>query len=395
MKIKQVIDNKLCLGCGLCQSLYPNKCTMEIGSNGFYYPKFNEKLNKNEDKDLSLLCPSIYVNGNGNTGEWGAIKELNESWASNDDVRHHAASGGVTTAIALFLLEHNHVDAILQVGKNDDSYLYNSLKISTTSDDIKNCSQSRYAPALVFDKILQIIEKNPQKTYAFIGKPCDVAAIRNLQAKYPIFKRQIKICISIFCAGMPSYNATIKTWQLSGRREEPMSLQYRGDGWPGYFTARWADGNEYRLSYNDSWGKILGRSLGLRCKVCPDGIGELADIAIGDSWKTKNGFPDFTEQPGRCFVMVRTNLGHEIYHDAVTSGYIVSKQLNLKDIAIMQPYQAQRRKLTLWRLAPLQLKTKFLLKFNNLGIIKLGLSAGFIKGMRTFIGSCRRIFKNG
>lgn len=57
------------------------------------------------------------------------------------------------------------------------------------------------------------------------------------------------------------------------------------------------------MTYNDSWGKILGRELGFRCKICPDGIGMLADISSGDSWNTKDGYPDFTEGDGKTFVL--------------------------------------------------------------------------------------------
>lgn len=110
---------------------------------------------------------------------------------------------------------------------------------------------------------------------------------------------------------MPSYNASIKAWKLSGKEQEPVSLKYRGDGWPGYFTVKWADNTDFKLDYNESWGKVLGRELGFRCKICPDGIGMLADIAVGDSWNTKNGYPDFTEGAGKSFVMVRTALGSE------------------------------------------------------------------------------------
>lgn len=290
------------------------------------------------------------------------------------------------------MLESKAVDAILQVGQDENDYLHNSLKVSQSVSEIKECSQSRYAPALVFDRIFEILNSNPNKRYAFIGKPCDIATIRNIQREYPKYKEQIKICISIFCAGMPSYNATIKTWKLSGHQEEPYYLRYRGDGWPGYFTAKWHDKTEFKLSYNESWGKILGRSLGMRCKVCPDGIGELADIAIGDSWSTKNGFPDFTEQPGRCFVMIRTSQGLQVYNESFEHNYIEDKSLDISKISEVQPYQAQRRKLTLWRLIPLQIKTGFILKFKRLGIVKLGMKAGLLTAAKTFIGSCKRVF---
>lgn len=394
MKIAKVLKNDLCLGCGLCESIYPDICKMEINKQGFYYPSFKIPLDKNQDNILNKLCPSIHIKANfrDKNSYWGPLLKISEAWASDDDIRFHAASGGVTTSLAIFLLETAKVDAILQVGNNDGSYLYNSLKESVTTNQILKNAQSRYAPALVFKEIKQIIANNPDKKYAFIGKPCDIAAIRNLQREYASFNNQLRLCISIFCAGMPSYTASEKTWRQSGYTDDPESVVYRGDGWPGYFKAKWQDGREYKISYNESWGKILGRSLGMRCKVCPDGIGELADIAIGDSWSTKDGFPDFTEQPGRCFVMIRTKKGQELFQEALDKGYIIEKDMNLDRINEIQPYQNQRRRLTFWRLLPLQVKTGFLLKFKGLRVLKLGLQADFISALKTLIGSCKRVF---
>lgn len=41
---------------------------------------------------------------------------------------------------------------------------------------------------------------------------------------------------------MPSYNATLKAINTFGSTSKPISLQYRGNGWPGYFTVGFEDG---------------------------------------------------------------------------------------------------------------------------------------------------------
>jgi coenzyme F420 hydrogenase subunit beta len=218
--------------------------------------------------------------------------------------------------------------------------------------------------------------------------------MKNLLMEFPKYKDRIKSFISIFCAGMPSYNASIMTWQMSGRTDEPVSLKYRGDGWPGNFCAKWNDGTDFQLSYNDSWGKVLGRQLGFRCKICPDGIGMLADVAVGDSWTTKNGYPDFTESEGRCFVMVRSSNGKDIMERAEKNGYVVRKSLDINKIAEMQSYQYNRRKLEGWRLVPVQLFSGFMLKFKGLHIFRQALSAKFTTGIKNMLGTAKRMIKN-
>lgn len=395
MTIVDKIKNKhLCLGCGLCSSvLGEEKCRMDLGNDGFYTPIVEKKLSKNESKLIGRLCPGIHVESEKQSGVWGAMEAIEEVWSADSSIRHKAASGGAVTSVALYLLESHYVDAVLQVGKDDDTYLFNSLKVSRTREQIISNAQSRYAPALVFNDFVNILDSSEEK-FAFIGKPCDVAAVKNFLREYPKYNNRIKFCISIFCAGMPSYNATKKTWQMSGRTDEPVSLKYRGDGWPGYFHAVWKDGAEFKLTYNESWGKVLGRQVGFRCKICPDGIGMLADIAVGDSWATKNGYPDFTESEGKCFVMVRTPKGVEFMKKADEAGYIVRNTLDVSKIAEMQPYQYNRRKLEGWRLVPVQIFSGFMLNFKGLHIFRQAVSANFSEGFKNMIGTAKRIIKN-
>ena len=278
------------------------------------------------------------------------------------------------------------------MGVRDDSYLYNELRVSRSKEDVLRNAQSRYAPALVLHRIKEIFDSSTE-TFAFVGKPCDIAAMKNFTRLYPQYAGRVRYYISIFCAGMPSYNVTIKTWQMSGHQDKPSSLKYRGDGWPGNFIARFADGSSFQLSYNESWGKILGRHVGFRCKICPDGIGMLADVAVGDSWNTKDGYPDFTESDGRSFCMVRTATGDRLMQAALTNGYIETKTLDIKQIKDQQAYQHKRRKLEGWRLIPVQLMTGGLLHFKGLAIWRQALSANVKVGFRNMKGTYKRMKK--
>lgn len=391
--IDKIKKRHFCIGCGLCASvLGADKCKMELSKDGFYLPVVQSEISKNNSKIISRLCPGIHVEGNRQSGVWGAMQSIEESWSADSTIRHKAASGGVVSSLALYLLESHSVDAILQVGVEEGSYLYNKLKISRTREDIISNAQSRYAPALVFNGIIEILDSTNEK-FAFVGKPCDIAAMKNLLSEFPKYNDRIKAFISIFCAGMPSYNASIKTWQMSGKTDEPIFLKYRGDGWPGNFCAKWKDGTEFQLSYNESWGKMLGRNIGFRCKICPDGIGMLADIAVGDSWNTKNGYPDFTESDGKCFVMVRTETGNNILEMAGKRGYIVRNSLDINKIAEMQSYQYNRRKLEGWRLIPVQLFSGFMLRFKGLHIFRQALTANVLVGIKNMVGTAKRIIK--
>lgn len=394
MLIDRIKKFELCIGCGLCESLLGTEhCKMELNSKGFYMPTLSAKISKKDNTIIKKLCPGVHVEIKSNDGDWGSMKALSEAWSSDSEIRFKAASGGVVTSLAIYLLEKNKVDAVLQVGVRADSYLYNELKIVRSRDEVLVNAQSRYAPALIFNQFFQLLDSSDE-TYAFIGKPCDVTAVRNILCLYPKYEKRIKYCISIFCAGMPSYEATKKTWQQSGHKDEPIKLKYRGEGWPGNFKAEFKDGSKYEISYNESWGTVLNRHLPYRCKICPDGIGMLADVAIGDSWNTKDGYPDFANSEGRCFCMIRTDLGISLMREAEANGYIISEKLNLSEIKEKQQYQYKRRKLTGWRILPLQFMTFGILNFKGLNIMKQALKLDFKEGLDNMKGSFIRVLKN-
>lgn len=391
MKIVQnIVEAGLCLGCGLCEAIVgKEKCEMVISDKGFYQPYFKADIGEDGNRKILASCPAISVQGEAQSGVWGKCLSVVESWSKDSLLRKKSATGGVVSSLAIYLLESKKVDAILQVGLKDRDWLHNELLISRTKDDVIRNAQSRYAPALVFDRIIDIF-KSSQESFGFIGKPCDIAGLKNILTLYPEYKSKIKFTIAIFCAGIPSYNASRELVAQAAETEEPVFLKYRGNGWPGDFEVRWESGKFLKVSYNDSWGKVLGRSLGLRCKICPDGIGLLADIATGDSWNTKNGYPDFTEADGRNFCFIRTPEGKEVFERAVELGYVTSNYLNVSKLKEMHRYQYYRRISAGWRIAAVQLFSFGILKFSNLGVNSLMFRKNPLKGVKEFLGTIKR-----
>lgn len=391
--IRKIVDSGLCLGCGLCEAIDDN-CRMVIGERGFYRP---EPIPDDSScvGTIGKLCPAVNVHSisSSNTSAWGRVESVCNAWSTDEAIRKSSSSGGVTTALALYLLESGTVDGILHVGAEQGDYLHNKLHVSYSREDVLSRNSSRYAPAAVFNDFFGIFSSNPGKKFAFIGKPCDIAAVRNLQAEYPEIRDGIKYCLAIFCAGMPSYNATESAIKVFGHEGTPRTLRYRGNGWPGFFTVAYDDGAEFRMSYNDSWGKILGKQLGFRCKICPDGIGLLADIASGDSWHTKDGYPDFSEADGRNFCFIRTSSGQSLFDRVLADGYVESECLKVSEVRDMQAYQYKRRHCVGWGIAVVQILTAGLLSFKGLGVGRMALKTNILEGLKFSKGTLKRFIK--
>lgn len=392
IKVSDIIKNDLCLGCGLCEAV-DKKCKMFLSDTGFYRPTVKD-MNHHSQQVVAKICPGINVmNTSGsNISVWGNVEMVSNAWAKDKTIRQSSSSGGVTSALAIYLLEKHKVDAILHVGVDSNDFLHNKLHISKTRDDVLKWNASRYAPAAVFNDILNIFDKNAD-TYAFIGKPCDIAGMKNLLKQYPRYKDKIKYFLAIFCAGMPSYNATLKAISTFGNVKPPITLRYRGDGWPGFFTVIYADGTSDKMTYNDSWGKILGRQLEFRCKICPDGIGLLADIASGDAWNTKDGYPDFTESDGRNFCFVRSVRGKKLFEESQRAGYLEIEKLYVSDVKDMQRYQFERRRYVGWRILVVQIMSGGILHFRGLGFVHMAMKANLYRALHDMYGTIKRFYK--
>lgn len=388
--VPKIKDKRLCLGCGLCQSFSSTK--MKIAEDGFIYPEENKPISGETGSLLKSVCPAINIDCiRQDSTPLGHVVNAYVGWSDNKEIRHKSSSGGIITSLCCFLLENHLVDGIIQVRKSPDDYMHNEVHISRNRQDIIDASSSRYAPVSMFDNIKQILDSSSER-FAFVGKPCDIMTITRLVEKIPSWKSRILYKISLVCAGTPSYLATEKLINIgknNNQNIEPVDVRYRGEGWPGNFKVSYTDKSTYSLNYNDSWGKVLGRQLNMRCKICPDGIGNFADIVVGDYWHTKNGYPDFTEQDGKCFIFVRTQIGQKVIDQSSSNGYIHTQILDLDKLPEVQPYQYNRLKYAGYKLAAAKLFLGNLIRIKHWRIE----SSTFISGVRIFMGTIKRMIK--
>lgn len=311
---------QFCVGCGLCSA----KCGQEMTTTEKGYLVHANKLSDECIEFCNSCCPSSQnsINKLNTSSIWGFCEEVHIGYSSDEEIRKNASSGGVLSALAIYLLDRGLVDAVIHTGK-DDKIPYNTItKISVTRQNVmKNCG-SRYAISHSLLDMWEFIEAG--KKYCYIGKPCDVTALKNYIEKDEALSEQFPYVFSFFCAGMPSTQANLELLDKLNCKGECVDLTYRGNGWPGFATAVDKNGDEHRLDYATAWGGILGRDINRFCRFCLDGIGERADISCGDAWYLlSDGNPDFSEHAGRNIIFTRNAKGSALLQDAVREGYII------------------------------------------------------------------------
>ncbi|SEM91381.1 coenzyme F420 hydrogenase subunit beta [bacterium A37T11] len=367
--IEKIDKYGLCLGCGLCESVFGKEnLEMRLGEDGFFHPKIKNH-DEEKEKIIQKTCPGLNIINDipfeKNEMVWGHIEQLSAGYSLDQEIRTKGSSGGIVSAIGIFMLESGKADAVLQIGGDAADYLRNQLQVSKTREEVLRCASSKYAPALVFNNILKLFEENEDR-YCFIGKPCDISALKNILAEYPQYSARIVLTVSIMCAGIPSFIGT-KAIITDFHAKEPVhNLSYRGGGWPGYFTFTDSLKKTFKRTYNDSWGKTLNQHLHFRCKVCPEGIGIQADIAVGDAWETKDGYPDFTEKEGVSLVIARTLRGKDLLSESEKMRKMSFVPQKIQSLRLMQPYQYTRRTRAASRRFAFFLATGVKLNFRNL-----------------------------
>ena len=191
-------------------------------------------MTKDQVELCEKICPVNGINYNKRQDKelWGPSYGIYKGWSLDDKIRYEAASGGVITAMACFLVETGKCDAVIQIGPSPDDPCELRLYANEKREQIISCASSRYITGITYDTILNIIDYD--KEYVVIGKPCDIEALINYTKIDEKLKKCIKYTMTFFCAGAPSKNATLKLAEDLGVQADQIdSVRYRGNGWPG------------------------------------------------------------------------------------------------------------------------------------------------------------------
>lgn len=392
--VDSVTMNGFCTGCGLCESIAPTgHIQMMMSGSGYLRPAILKPLSMSATNQIEQVCPGIrIVHSAGISGYhpiWGPLVSVHTGHALDTEIRRQGSSGGVISALLVHLLTTGKVDFVAQIASSDRDPLGNELQLSHTREDVIYAAGSRYAPSAPLRRLRELLATG--KKFAFVGKPCDIAALRRYGDMNQAVKRQVPFMLSFMCAGIPSIKGTHEIInQIGADQAKVVSFRYRGDGWPGMARVVQCDGQSFEMDYRTSWGTILNKHLQFRCKICPDGTGEFADVICADAWYGKDGYPDFAERDGRSLVIARTSAGAALIAAAVHDKAVLIEDLAIGEVEKMQPYQADRKRLVLGRRMATRLARGTAPCYVRLGLWNASLGSDPIRWLRSAWGTFRR-----
>lgn len=356
LAVEAIVEAGLCIGCGLCRSLAgPDRIRLVDVAPGRERPVVTGRLDQETLVRINAVCPGTRIDGAdpatipaaaGTDVMWGPAAALAIAHAGDPDVRFRAATGGVLTALGQYLLRSGRVERVLHVRPDPRRPLRTVAWVSDSAEAVLTGMGSRYGPGAPLVGLMDLVADG--RPLAVIAKPCDIGAVRRLMAEHPPAAATIRATLAMVCGGASDLGKSRAV--LAGFRipEAAVTLfRYRGHGNPGPLRVEADDGRSHEVSYTDLWEDQTGWALQPRCKLCPDAIGEAADLVAADCWP--GGSPT-GEDAGFNAVLARTATGLDLYRQAVAAGALIEdRAIGFRDLDSFQPHQVRRKQAVLAR----------------------------------------------
>jgi len=340
-----VVNNDLCIGCGLCTYKCQDKAIeMSLNEYGFLVPilsgfcsgggsclsvcpfnPFPAQETKTENeladiflKDAALLHPQI-----------GKYHGIYAGYA--EEYRLTSSSGGLATFVLAELLERGVVQHIFSVKESQVPGVHYEYSISNNKQELLSTSKTKYYPVTLSNVFSKIDELDGG--VAVVGVACFIKAIRLAQYSDPGLKVKIPFLVGIICGGVKS---RFFTEYLSDKVGVPDGQCYNPE-------FRIKDQKSTALDYSfgcisnidskertikmqtvgDMWGTGLFKSNA--CDFCDDVATELADISLGDAWLE----PFIKDGKGTNVVVTRSAMAEKVIKEGVKSGQIYLEEISL------------------------------------------------------------------
>lgn len=314
-----------CCGCSACESVCGKRAiTMRADQEGFIYPVVDENLCV--DCGLCVkVCPVTNLCEN----DMPYIKSYG-GYSTNERIINSCASGGVATALSIETIKKGGTVFGVRFNREYSSAEY--VKIDSIDDLWTLCSSKYVQPAKSGMHALVKKELLSGRQVLFVGCPCDVAALKRFLRK----EYDNLLTCELFCAGITTdklladYRAMRE--KKVGSRLVAFNVRNKDKGWfVQHIKEEYENG---KVFYKNHFGTYLGygfltfrRSSCYHCQYKQNRT--YCDIKAGDFWGIKDNDP-FWNPKGVSVILAKTQKGisalealddfnlYEVSHDRAT-----------------------------------------------------------------------------
>jgi coenzyme F420 hydrogenase subunit beta len=300
----RVLGAGLCTGCGAClghcpylktlgeRVAYIQSCGLTEGRCFAVCPRTSTDPERLEDHVFGAETADAVL---------GTHRGLHFARALDPDVRKRSQYGGVTTALAAFVLDAGTADAVMLTGGSPTKPP--QPVVARDRATVLGTAGTKYSACATLAPLAKLLRESAD-TLAVVGRPCQVTALRKLESRGKTNGR-VTLVIGLFCF-----------WALS-------PAFYR------FLASRTDLGHATKMDIPKEGGVVF--SVGSRsvqvpldevrpfiraaCQTCFDPTAELADLAVGST----------EHDAGWNTLVVRTARGQEVVDAAVKVGVLEVK----------------------------------------------------------------------
>lgn len=393
--ISSVVANDLCIGCGLCESVTDGRVVMQLNHRGSLRPS-STQFTDEEEALLMSACPGAVAQAKPEPAWaernvdpiWGLHGTMTHAWAGDPTVRHRAATGGVLTALGVHLLRTERVSFVLHVAADPDEPMRSRWMLSSTIDEVVERAGSRYGPTAPLAGLEVALRRS--QPFAVIAKPCDLGAIHALSRSDHRIDQFCLYRLALVCGGQSRLTKSQALLDEFAVDEAELStFRYRGHGNPGPTFVETKDKRTFSKTYLELWEDEAGWDIETRCKVCPDALGEAADVSAADVWP--GGSPTGDDE-GFNGIIVRSDSGEELVSGALESGdLVVGEPITPRQFDDFQPHQVNKKERLKARFAGMADAGVAPISTSQLRVDELGQRLGSIEEAAQRSGTAQRM----
>ena len=324
---EEVINTGLCTGCAGCVIACPHEVIGYKHEEGNYKPfHLEEDLgldNCGHGEKGCTSCtracprfrtwePDADMHLFGKTREdsemYGQYKQLLLVRAADDKVHELGQDGGFVSAMLIWLMKHDYIDAALTSFMEGDGTSWKALPgIARTPEDVLRAAGSRYTYSANTLAIKQAQEEGLSRL-ALVGMSCQSSVLPIMwKRKVGKIGKPFLFNIGLLCSKTFD-DAIFEELFLAKyglKKEEMVKMNIKGA-----FQIWMKDGSFHEIDLKEchQWTRE-------GCKTCPDFAAEHADISTGG----------IGEDNAWTLCVVRTDLGVEVMNRMIADGSVIAR----------------------------------------------------------------------
>ena len=292
-----------CTGCGACTEICPYK-KISSGKAVSLFPCDVEKKRCDDfcpktKTDYRLLWKTLF-NKEFKNNPCGNILEIYKSKSGKNLLNYKNKKS--ITSLLLYIIQNQMTKSVL-LNKTDSDYGSQPF-LATEKSEIINSSSTHYSTG----SPINFIHRNKPYNYAMVGLPCQITSVAKMRSACPEDRPGYLpfLTIGLFC-----------TWALDpGLYSKFLKKELKNQDISETFIT---SGNKPKIIFKTQTNRKIEKDLSeikkfIRkgCSMCLDLTNEFSDISIGD----------FEADEKYNTLIIRTQKGMEIVHNAVNSGYL-------------------------------------------------------------------------